>query len=39
VVNARFATIASRYLFDTDFCDFASRWENGVVEKNVQDSR
>ena len=26
-------------LFDTDFCNVASGWEKGVVEKNVQDSR
>jgi transposase len=39
VVNARFAAMASHYLFDTDFCNVASGWEKGVVEKNVQDSR
>lgn len=39
VVNARFAALASDYLFDTDFCNVASGWEKGVVEKNVQDSR
>ena len=38
-VNARFAALASHYLFDTDFCNVASGWEKGVVEKNVQDSR
>jgi hypothetical protein len=26
-------------LFDADFCNVASGWEKGVVEKNVQDSR
>jgi hypothetical protein len=26
-------------LFDPDFCNVASGWEKGVVEKNVQDSR
>ena len=31
--------MASHYLFDTDFCNVASGWEKGVVEKNVQDSR
>ena len=25
--------------FDPDFCNVASGWEKGVVEKNVQDSR
>ena len=39
MVNARFAAMASHYLFDTDFCNVASGWEKGVVEKNVQDSR
>ena len=39
VVNTRFAAMASHYLFDTDFCNVASGWEKGVVEKNMQDSR
>ena len=39
IVNARFAAMASHYLFETDFCNVASGWEKGVVEKNVQDSR
>jgi hypothetical protein len=26
-------------LFDADFCNVASGWEKGIVEKNVQDSR
>jgi transposase len=39
VVNARFAAMAAHSLFDTDFCNVASGWEKGVVEKNVQDSR
>ena len=30
---------AQGYLFDPDFCNVASGWEKGVVEKNVQDSR
>ena len=38
-VNARFAAMCSHYLFDPDFCNVASGWEKGVVEKNVQDSR
>jgi transposase len=29
----------AHYLFDADFCNVASGWEKGVVEKNVQDSR
>ena len=39
VVNARFGALCSHYLFDADFCNVASGWEKGVVEKNVQDSR
>ena len=39
IVNARFAAMASHYLFNPDFCNVASGWEKGVVEKNVQDSR
>lgn len=39
MINTRFAAMASHYLFDPDFCNVASGWEKGVVEKNVQDSR
>jgi transposase len=39
VVNARFTVMCSHYLFDPDFCNVASGWEKGRVEKNVQDSR
>ena len=39
IVNTRFAAMASHYPFDPDFCNVASGWEKGVVEKNVQDSR
>ena len=39
VVNARFAAMCSHYLFDPDFCNVASGWEKGRVEKDVQDSR
>ena len=38
-VNKRFAALCSHYLFDADFCNRASGWEKGIVEKNVQDSR
>jgi hypothetical protein len=31
--------VCAHYLFDADFCNVASGWEKGVVEKNVQDSR
>jgi transposase len=39
IINARFNAMCSHYLFDPDFCNVASGWEKGVVEKNVQDSR
>jgi len=39
VVNARFAAMTAHYLFDPDFCNVASGWEKGRVEKGVQDSR
>jgi transposase len=39
VVNARFSALCAHYLFDAKFCNVASGWEKGVVEKNVQDSR
>ena len=39
IVNARFAVMCAHYLFDADFCNVASGWEKGLVEKNVQDSR
>ena len=38
-VNARFFAMTAHYLFDPDFCNVASGWEKGIVEKNVQDSR
>ncbi len=39
VVNARFSVMCAHYLYDPDFCNVASGWEKGIVEKNVQDSR
>src|SRR5690606_11843897 len=39
IVNTRFAALAAHYLFEPEFCNVASGWEKGVVEKNVQDSR
>ncbi len=39
IVNARFAAMSAHYLFDPDFCNVASGWEKGRVEKNVQDTR
>lgn len=38
-INARFEAMASHYLFEPDFCNVASGWEKGIVEKNVQDRR
>lgn len=38
-VNARFTAMASHYLFEPAFCNPASGWEKGQVEKNVQDAR
>ena len=37
--HARFAAMASHYLFEPDFCNVASGWEKGRVEKGVQDAR
>ena len=31
--------MASHYLFEPEFCNPASGWEKGQVEKNVQDAR
>jgi len=38
-VNARFTAMASHYLFEATFCNPASGWEKGQVEKDVQDGR
>src|SRR3546814_8519693 len=38
-VNARFAAMASHYLFEPEFCNTASGWEKGQVAKNVPDAR
>ncbi|GAB7129791.1 IS21 family transposase [Silvimonas sp. JCM 19000] len=38
-VNIRFSAMVSHYLFDAEFCNVASGWEKGQIEKNVQDSR
>jgi transposase len=39
IVNARFEAMTGHYLFEAQFCNLASGWEKGVVEKNVQDRR
>lgn len=38
-VNVRFEVMCGHYLFEPDFCNVASGWEKGIVEKNVQDTR
>lgn len=38
-VNARFEAMYSHYLFEPDFCNVASTWKKGIVEKSVQDRR
>ena len=38
-VNARFAAMVSHFLFESEFCNPASGWEKGQIEKNVQDAR
>ena len=38
-VNARFAAMASHYLFEPEFCNPASGWEKGQVEHQVQTIR
>jgi hypothetical protein len=38
-VNARFTAMVSHFLFEADFCNPASGWEKGQIEKNVQDAR
>jgi transposase len=38
-VNARFLAMTNHYVFEPQFCNPASGWEKGQVEKNVQDAR
>ena len=38
-VNSRFEAMAGHYLFEPEFCNVASGWEKGIVEKNVRDRR
>ena len=38
-VNARFAAMVSHFVFEAEFCNPASGWEKGQVEKNVRDAR
>jgi transposase len=38
-VNIRFIAMTNHYVFEPEFCNPASGWEKGQVEKNVQDAR
>ena len=38
-VNARFHAMTGHFLFEADFCNPASGWEKGQIEKNVRDAR
>ena len=38
-INTRFKAMVSHFLFEAEFCNPASGWEKGQIEKNVQDSR
>jgi hypothetical protein len=31
--------MTGHYLFEPEFCNVASGWEKGIVEKNVRDRR
>jgi transposase len=39
VVNKRFQAMVSHYLYEAEFCNAASGWEKGQVEKSVRDAR
>jgi transposase len=38
-INSRFGAMVSHFLFEAEFCNPASGWEKGQVEKNVRDAR
>ncbi len=38
-INARFQAMVGHFLFEAEFCNPASGWEKGQVEKNVRDAR
>ena len=38
-VNARFRSMVSHFMYQSDFCNAAAGWEKGQVEKNVRDAR
>jgi transposase len=37
--STRFSAMVSHFLFEAEFCNPASGWEKGQIEKNVQDAR
>jgi transposase len=39
LINKRFQTMVSHYLFEAEFCNPAAGWERGQVEKQVRDLR
>ena len=38
-VNARFQAMVSHFLYEAEFCNPATGWEKGQIEKNVRDAR
>jgi hypothetical protein len=38
-VNIRVSAMVSHFLLEAGFCNPASGWEKGQIEKNVQDAR
>ena len=38
-INMRFLAMTNHYVYEPEFCNPASGWEKGQVEKNVRDSR
>jgi transposase len=38
-VNARFSAMVRYFSFEAEFCNPASAWEKGQIEKEVQDAR
>ena len=38
-VNVRFSAMVSHFVFEAQFCNPASGWEKGQIEKNVRDAR
>lgn len=38
-IHSRFEAMSGHYLFEPEFCNVASGWEKGIVEKNVRHRR